>query len=100
MLSNLITDRTLDDFSRWLYLRDKGYANMTAYEREAERWLMVGKRDSDRPKIILNRRGYGGRHGYDFWVEVPESVRQDEERLQAIIDGNKLASKRYGISYF
>lgn len=34
MLSNLITDRTLNDFSRWLYLRDKGYANMTESERE------------------------------------------------------------------
>lgn len=33
MLSNLITDRTIADFSRWLYLRDKGYANMTASER-------------------------------------------------------------------
>ena len=75
-------------------------SGVTAYERSASRWLMVGKRDSDRPTIILNRRGYGGRHGYDFWVEVPESVRQDETRLQAIIDGNKLASKRYGISYF
>lgn len=34
MLKNLITDRTIADFSRWLYLRDKGYENMTESERE------------------------------------------------------------------
>lgn len=33
MLSNLITDRTLNDFSRWLELRNKGIKNMTASER-------------------------------------------------------------------
>lgn len=75
-------------------------SGVTAYERSASRWLMVGKRDSE-PTIILNRRGYGGRHGYDFWVNVPASITKDEEtRLRAIIDGNKLASKRYEISYF
>ena len=34
MLSNLITDRTLADYLRWQTLRDKGWASMTAAERE------------------------------------------------------------------
>lgn len=33
MLSNLIVDRTLLDYSRWLTLRNKGYADMTEAER-------------------------------------------------------------------
>lgn len=57
MLSNLITDRTLDDFSRWLYLRDKGYANMTAYEREEWATDMKGAynaSDLNRVSAVLN----------------------------------------------
>ena len=34
MLSNLITDRTLEDVQRWQELRDKGYIAMTDAERE------------------------------------------------------------------
>lgn len=34
MLENLITDRTYADYTRWRTLRDKGYENMTAAERE------------------------------------------------------------------
>lgn len=34
MLENLITDRTQADVSRWAALRGKGWANMTAAERE------------------------------------------------------------------
>lgn len=33
MLENMITDRTYTDFQRWLFLRNKGYANMTESER-------------------------------------------------------------------
>ena len=33
MLENLITDRTLSDVQRWLYLRNKGYDKMTAAEK-------------------------------------------------------------------
>lgn len=35
--STLITDRTVSDFKRWLYLRDKGFLNMT--EAERAEWL-------------------------------------------------------------
>lgn len=33
VIDTLITDRTLADFTRWLTLRNKGYANMTTAER-------------------------------------------------------------------
>lgn len=36
MLSHLITDRTISDVQRWLYLRNKGYDNMT--EAEKNEW--------------------------------------------------------------
>jgi hypothetical protein len=57
MLSNLITDRTLSDFTRWLYLRDKGYANMTASEREEWAADMKGSynaSDLNRVGAVLN----------------------------------------------
>jgi hypothetical protein len=57
MLSNLITDRTLGDYSRWLYLRNKGYANMTDYEREEWATDMKGAynaSDLNRVGSVLN----------------------------------------------
>ena len=57
MLSNLITDRTLTDFNRWLYLRDKWYANMTASERAEWETDMKGAynaSDLNRVGAVLN----------------------------------------------
>lgn len=57
MLENLITDRTLADFSRWLYLRDKGYANMTDAEREEWNTDLKGSyntSDLNRVGAVLN----------------------------------------------
>ena len=56
--TTLITDRTLEDLRRWVYLRDKGFENMTDAER-AE-WLadnMKGayhKGDLNRVGVALN----------------------------------------------
>ena len=53
MLSNLIVDRTILDYSRWLNLRNKGYANMT----EAERTEFAGDMKGAYNASDLNRVG-------------------------------------------
>jgi hypothetical protein len=42
LLENLITDRTLADYTRWRTLRDKGYENMTEAERAEWSGTMKG----------------------------------------------------------
>lgn len=70
------------------------------YRREEGRWVMLPER-SNGGAVTVNRRGYGGVSGYDFWVNIPEELRAttDESRLRAIINKYKLASKRYAINY-
>lgn len=54
----LVTDRTAQDFARWRELRDKGWANMTAAEREE--WLsdeMTPARKGSYGATDLNRVG-------------------------------------------
>lgn len=52
--STLVTDRTKADFQRWEYLRNKGFANMTAEERTE--WL-AGNMKGAYNKGDLNRVG-------------------------------------------
>ena len=49
----------------------------------------------------INRRGYGGVSGFDFWVSVPYALmgKIDETRLAAVVSTYKLASKRWSINY-
>ena len=54
MLENLITDRTQADFLRWLELRNKGFAKMTAEERAEFAGDMKGAYNY----TDLNRVGY------------------------------------------
>lgn len=51
--------------------------------------------------IVLNRRGYGGTSGLDFFVSIPYELRDkiDENHLKAIVNVYKLASKRWAINY-
>ena len=51
--------------------------------------------------FIINRRGYGGVSGFDFWVSVPYALmgKIDETRLAAVVSTYKLASKRWTINY-
>lgn len=90
MLGNLITDRTLADYLHWKELRDKGWANMSAEEREewagASMKGSYGSSDLNRVGTALNylrdrltAAGYLG--GSEFsarvnWTqgEIPESV--------------------------
>lgn len=51
----LVTDRTVADVSRWLMLRNKGYANMTVAER-AE-WDAAQMKGAYNPAYDMNRVG-------------------------------------------
>ena len=51
--------------------------------------------------VILNRRGYGGVNGNDFWVNLPVALygKADAEQVKAVVNTYKLASKRFSINY-
>ena len=71
----------------------------TAWRRETGRWVMVPQ--SGGGAVSIHREGFSGTSGYDFWVTVPEDLRdgETETRLRAIVNMYKLASKRYAINY-
>lgn len=71
----------------------------TAWQRETGRWVMIPQRGSG--AAIIHREGFSGTSGYDFWVSVPDELRdvETETRLRAIVNMYKLASKRYAINY-
>ena len=69
---------------------------------QSERRITVDDESSEDGKaFIINRRGYGGVSGFDFWVSVPYALRGkiDETRLAAVVSTYKLASKRWTINY-
>lgn len=70
------------------------------YMRECDRPVFAHPRTSGRAWII-NRRGYDGIAGYDFWINLPFTLQKeiDIKRLTAIVNNYKLASKRYAINY-
>ena len=71
----------------------------TVWQRETGRWVMVPRRGNG--AVSINREGFGGTSGYDFWVIVPADLRDAgrEVRLRALVNMYKLASKRYAINY-
>ncbi len=71
----------------------------TVWQRETGRWVMVPRRGSG--AVSTHREGFSGTSGYDFWVTVPEELREaeTETRMRAIVNMYKLASKRYAINY-
>ena len=98
-----VLNDTFDPKLRRINVEDEESAKASAglpYMREVERWLTIPRRESGRA-FILNRRGYGGISGQDFWVTVPFALRGeiDETRLTATVNRYKLASKRWTIKY-
>lgn len=71
-----------------LWLRSEGRAQLTP-SRETGR------------AFIVTRRGYCGVNATDFWVNIPVSIMDgtDIDRLRAIVNTYKLASKRFSINY-
>ena len=98
-----ILNDTFDPLERRIIIED-GWSvssqGQIIYQREQDLSLSVPSRRAE-AAVILNRRGYGGVNGYDFFITVPLSIRDyvDEKRLHAIVDTYKLASKRWSINY-
>ncbi len=69
------------------------------FKRSLNRFLMVDKRPDS---LIINRRGFGGVDGFDFNILIPNDIYNsiDINRLKAIVNTYKLASKRYTITQF
>ena len=74
--------------------------NIVLHRREVQRAVRLPARGSGR-MVVLNRRGYGGVSGYDFWVNIPVALLDeiDTDRARAVVDSYKLASKRYQINF-
>lgn len=79
----------------------------TVEEREAN---LIYKRDADKSVFVyprqqgkawaINRRGYDGVGGFDFWINLPYGLNTiDAKRLAAIVNNYKLVSKRYAINF-
>lgn len=70
------------------------------FARAEEKHELVPCRNGSRA-MILNRRGFSGVSGYDFWVSIPAQLRGeiDETRLSAAVNTYKLVSKRWAINY-
>lgn len=92
-----------DPVRRRILIEDADSAGTVEAERiwmrEEGRWVMLPRRGEG--AAMTHRQGYGGISGYDFWVTVPEELRDsiDETRLRAIVNTYRLASKRYTVNY-
>lgn len=70
------------------------------WQRSEGRSLMLPMRDSGLA-VMVNRRGFSGVNAIDFWVNIPVVLlgTVDIDRLTALVNVYKLASKRFSINY-
>lgn len=56
--------------------------------------------DRSKGMFLINRKGFGGINGYDFYINIPAEISEvtDLSRLKTIINTYKLASKRFLIN--
>lgn len=75
-----------------------GYISL--HQRDTDKSVLFPSRGSGRV-MILNRRGYGGVNGYDFWVNLPLALygKIDFAQVTAVVNTYKLASKRFSINF-
>lgn len=70
------------------------------HHRDTDQSVRFPARGSGRA-VILNRRGYGGVNGYDFWVNLPVALygKVDLAQVTGVVNTYKLASKRFSINF-
>ena len=70
------------------------------HHRDTDQSVRLPARGSGRA-VILNRRGYGGVNGYDFWVNLPVALygKVDLAQVTGVVNTYKLASKRFSINF-
>ena len=78
----------------------EGMGDLILYKRDEYKHHLLPARETGRATII-NRRGFGGVNGFDFWVNIPMALYEtvDVTRLKATVGTYKLASKRFSINY-
>lgn len=91
-----------DPIDRRITITDnvENVGHITLYHRDADQSVRLPMRGSGRA-VILNRRGYGGINGYDFWVNIPVTLygRMDLAQVTGVVNTYKLASKRFSINF-
>lgn len=103
-LRAILNDR-FDPDERRIEIREEESAILSpvACLRRDNSPLLVRNRGVDNQTLFF-WRGLSGTNRIDFWVYVPESVRNggnySEAELKAMTNTFRLASKRYGITYF
>lgn len=72
----------------------------TLYQRSVGRAKSIPRRDPEQFTVI-NRRGFGGANRYDFEIMVPAVLQAGitQERICAVVNTYKLATKRFMITY-
>ncbi len=83
-----VTENAEEPESMWLYMR------------QTEERKLISPREDQEP-LMITRRGFAGAGSYDFWINLPFEIyaEVDLERVKAITNMYKLASKRYGINF-
>lgn len=91
-----------DPIDRRITITDnvENVGHITFYHRNADKGVRLPMRGSGRA-VILNRRGYGGINGYDFWVNIPIALygKVDLNQVTGVVNTYKLASKRFSINF-
>ena len=110
-LRAVLNDR-FDKANRRIYIDEAGNDSTTPliYPREDMLPLVVRNRDAEDyngdplPQTLFFIRGFGGTDSIDFWVCIPQELRTradySEDEVRAVTGQYKLASKRFGITYF
>lgn len=98
-----VLNDTFDQTGRRITVDDKdsgGIVGTRLFTRDMDKHILLPQRSAGMA-IIVNRRGYGGVSGFDFWVSIPYELmgKIDETRLAAVVDTYKLAAKRWTINY-
>ncbi len=98
-----VLNDTFDPVERRILVEDEWSASLQEqriFQREQERFILIPTSVTG-TAFILNHRGFGGVNGFDFWITVPMELRShiNENRLNAVVDTYKLASKRWTINY-
>lgn len=99
-LTAALNDR-LDYTNRRITITDNivDGTKIVLYMREEYKHLLITLRCNG--ATVINRRGYSGAGGLDFWINIPAEVygNINESLIKSITNTYKLVSKRFAINY-
>lgn len=97
-----VLNDNFDPIERRIRIEDGGSAKIqqVIWLRSKDKPISVPLRITSKAYVI-NRRGFEGVNGYDFWVSVPLALqgKANENKMAALVDTYKLASKRWMVNY-